>query len=145
MSAIIHVASGAVVRGGRVLLVKRALGKSHGGKWVTPGGKVQSGEGLKLATCREIREECAIKVDEIHVGEALYEYSVPSTTTNGRVCLVTCRRITWNPGMGEVRLKLDEVDGFAWFAPNELEEACQAGWLGPADRAGVRELVGACR
>jgi ADP-ribose pyrophosphatase YjhB (NUDIX family) len=59
-----------VVKDGRVLLARR--GKEPGyGLWSVPGGAVNVGEGLKLATQREIREECGIEVELTDVIEVV--------------------------------------------------------------------------
>lgn len=50
--------------GGRVLLVKRARPPVMG-YWSLPGGHVESGETLKQAAAREVREETGIAVDEL--------------------------------------------------------------------------------
>jgi 8-oxo-dGTP diphosphatase len=50
--------------GGRVLLVQRARPPLQG-YWSLPGGHVESGEMLKQAAAREVREETGIAVDEL--------------------------------------------------------------------------------
>lgn len=52
---------GIVVRGEKVLLVKRAR-EPLKGKWSLPGGLVELGEELKQAVAREIREETGLEV-----------------------------------------------------------------------------------
>ena len=51
-----------------LLLCRRPSGKIRGGLWEFPGGKVESGEDLKEALSREIREELGV---EINVGRLL--------------------------------------------------------------------------
>jgi 8-oxo-dGTP diphosphatase len=59
-----------VVKDGRVLLARRGKEPSYG-FWSVPGGAVHVGEGLRLATQREIREECGIEVDLTDVIEVV--------------------------------------------------------------------------
>ena len=48
----------------RVLLAQRAPGKSMGGLWEFPGGKVDSGETPEESLIRELREELGIAAKE---------------------------------------------------------------------------------
>lgn len=59
-----------VVKEGHVLLARRGKEPSYG-LWSVPGGAVHVGESLKLATQREIREECGIEVDLTEVIEVV--------------------------------------------------------------------------
>lgn len=55
----------------KFLLLQRQPNKPHGGKWGLPAGKVDQGEDLKSAVCREVFEETGIRVDDsklIHLG-----------------------------------------------------------------------------
>ena len=56
----VHVAVGAIVRDGLVLLAKRAAHQHQGGLWEFPDGKVQVGEPVELALKRGLDEELGI-------------------------------------------------------------------------------------
>lgn len=61
-TVILVVAAALVNEDGLVLMQQRPAHKAHGGLWEFPGGKVESGETLAAALCREIREELAIAI-----------------------------------------------------------------------------------
>ena len=46
------------------LLLQRQPHKPHGGKWGLPAGKVDEGEDLRAAVCREVFEETGIRISE---------------------------------------------------------------------------------
>lgn len=46
----------------QILIAKRPLGKSYGGLWEFPGGKVEKDETINEAVVRELREELNISV-----------------------------------------------------------------------------------
>lgn len=53
--------SAVAVAGGRLLLVRRAPGRSGGGRWAVPGGRVEPGEPVRAAVVRELREEAGLR------------------------------------------------------------------------------------
>ena len=53
----IEVVCALIERDDRVLVAKRAVGKSMEGKWEFPGGKLHAGEEPEVAIVREIEEE----------------------------------------------------------------------------------------
>lgn len=58
----IEVVAAVFVRNGEVLSCRRARGKTAGGKWEFPGGKVDNDATPEAALVREIREELGIAV-----------------------------------------------------------------------------------
>ncbi|HEX6567873.1 MAG TPA: NUDIX domain-containing protein [Acidimicrobiales bacterium] len=53
--------SAVAVVDGRLLLVQRAPGRSGGGRWAVPGGRVEAGERVRDAVVRELREETGLR------------------------------------------------------------------------------------
>ena len=58
----VHVAVAVIIRDGRVLISKRAEHVHQGGLWEFPGGKIEAGESVEAALCREIQEELGINI-----------------------------------------------------------------------------------
>lgn len=63
LTRIIRVAVGVVRRANDVLIARRPDHVPQGGFWEFPGGKVEPGEQLNQALCRELHEELGIEVD----------------------------------------------------------------------------------
>jgi len=62
MSKTVHVAIGIIFNNNQIFLTKRLDHVHQGGKWEFPGGKVEQGETVTEALCRELKEEIAIEV-----------------------------------------------------------------------------------
>ena len=60
----VHVAVGVIVRDGRVLIARRPDTAHQGGLLEFPGGKVEPGETVQQALCREIAEETGLVLTE---------------------------------------------------------------------------------
>ncbi len=61
--SMIEVAAAVIVRGGRVLVARRARPASLAGMWEFPGGKLERGETGQEALAREIVEELDLRVE----------------------------------------------------------------------------------
>lgn len=59
---VVGVTAAVLRRGETVLLARRRQGKSQGGLWEFPGGKIEPGERPEQALIRELREELGIEV-----------------------------------------------------------------------------------
>jgi 8-oxo-dGTP pyrophosphatase MutT (NUDIX family) len=55
----------AIVRDGRILLIKKAIGQFGAGKWSVLGGKIDDGEGTEQACIREVLEESGLSASNL--------------------------------------------------------------------------------
>lgn len=62
----IVVVAGVAIADGKVLLSQRPPGKHLAGLWEFPGGKITAGETPEQALRREMLEELAVEIDDIH-------------------------------------------------------------------------------
>jgi len=116
----LDVVCGLIERGGLVLLAQRARGKSQGGLWEFPGGKLERGEEARAGLERELREELGVRVI---VGEAL---SPRLHRYGARVV----RLLPFRCVLAEGEPEAHEHEALRWCLPQEAE----ALELVPADR-----------
>lgn len=111
---------GVVIRGQRVLLVRRGKAPSRG-QWAIPGGRVELGETLQEAVEREVLEETGVRVQ---AGEICHVFDVVRRDDTGRV-----------------RFHYVIVDLMAEYVsgePQAADDASEAGWLAPDE---LRDLT----
>jgi len=114
-----------IVRGERVLLVKRGIEPGHG-KWVFPGGHVDRGETIEEAALRETREECGVvAVIEDLIG--LYSYP-------GRPVAIAVFRAHLSEDSPEP-FAADETLEVGWFTADEVA-ALEIAFRSSADSLG---------
>ena len=109
-------ASAAIVRDGKVLVVRRARKPAHG-IYTFPGGVVEIGETLHEAVMREVREETALTIAPVALAG---EREVITRDTQGRVerhFVILCLAARWVSG--EVKLN-EELDDARWVLPSEI-------------------------
>ena len=116
---IIHVVAAAIEKDGKIFCAQRPEGKSLGGFWEFPGGKLETGESPEAALRREILEELATHVD---VGERLCTVSHDYQNFHLTMHCYLCRVVAGT-------LSLLEHNAARWLSRSELEEVQ---WL-PAD------------
>jgi 8-oxo-dGTP diphosphatase len=117
--------SAAIIRDGRVLIVRRAKGASTG-VVTLPGGVVEAGETLHEAVIREISEETAIAIEPVALAG---HREFITRDADGRVqrhFVILCCAARWISGEGEPA----------------LEELSELRWLEPAAIAGLKTTEG---
>jgi ADP-ribose pyrophosphatase YjhB (NUDIX family) len=109
--------SAAIIRDGKVLLVRRARHPARN-LYTLPGGAVEIGEPLTDAVAREVREETAIEIEL--VGLAGHR-EVIVRDMQGRIerhFVIMCYAARWRSGEAVLN---DELDDARWLTPAELQ------------------------
>ena len=103
---------GAVVRDGRLLLVRRASRHGHG-NWQLPGGFIEPDETIEQAVVREVLEESGVTAEVEAVLGLRSRYDPDSG--NGIYIILVLR-----PVSGEPIADNHEVDQAGYFTPEEI-------------------------
>lgn len=93
-----------------ILIAKRKQGKSMGGFWEFPGGKIEPSEEPEESLVRELKEEMDI---EIEVGEYFGENIHQYERMKVRLIAFKCKIVN-----GHIELK--DHDEYAWVKAEEL-------------------------
>lgn len=120
-----------VVRGNRVLLVRRA-NRPDAGKWGFPGGKIEHGESLYDAVRRELLEETCVHARPERVLTAVDAFDRNRNGSLHRHFVLIAVLCTWVSG--EPRACDDALDA-RWYELPELESEELALSFGVADVA----------
>jgi 8-oxo-dGTP diphosphatase len=108
--------SAAIVRDGKVLLVRRARNPAvH--LYTLPGGAVETGETLAEAAAREVREETALEIDVIGLAGHREVIVRDAQHRIERHFVIMCYAARWRAG--EVVLN-DELNDARWLVPSEM-------------------------
>lgn len=100
-----------VAPGPRVLVTRRAPGKSYAGRWEFPAGSALAGESSVAAARRELAEETGIEVPASSLVLAGTIVEHPQRFDVYAVRLDTLPEVLPQPG---------EVDAFEWAAPGDV-------------------------
>ncbi len=112
---------------GKIFCAQRPEGKSLGGFWEFPGGKLEAGESPEQALIREIQEELNSEIEIISfVNEASYDYDFGTVVMK-----------TFHAKLLSGKLELLEHQNSTWLAPHELKSL---NWA-PVDRPAVELLT----
>jgi 8-oxo-dGTP diphosphatase len=116
------------LRGGKILVARRAEGAHLGGLWEFPGGKVEPGEGASAAARRELAEETGLKAVEIE----------PLVTTSFNYPDRFLEIHAWLAADPKGDVRMDGDRQWAWVAPDELQNL----EMPPANGPILRALIG---
>jgi ADP-ribose pyrophosphatase YjhB (NUDIX family) len=109
--------SAAIVRDGRVLLVRRARDPGRG-LYSLPGGVVEAGETLAEAIIREVDEETGLSIQPMALAghrEAIIRDKAGRAERHFVILTFACRWVAGEPRPS------DEVDEALWVKPDELQ------------------------
>ena len=104
-----------IIVNGKILMLKRQLGKPQGGKWGPPAGKAGEGEKLEQAVCRETFEEAGIKITPDKITKYNKSYYVRHEDTDF-MFYVFAANMAIEP---KVVLNFLEHSEYAWLTPKE--------------------------
>ena len=108
--------SAAIVRDGKVLLVRRARNPALN-LYTLPGGGVETGETLTEAITREVREETALTIEPVALAGHREVIVRDVQDRIERHFVIMCYAARWRAG--EVVLN-DELDDARWLVPSEM-------------------------
>ena len=121
MPPVVLVVCALLEREGKILLGRRAPGRSLAGKWELPGGKQENGESPQQALQRELREELGWET------EPQFPVSAVVTSDKGRDLRLEAWYTLGPPTLAPDTLPTLQVhDAFLWVDPEELFEPTPA-------------------
>lgn len=116
--------SAAIVRDGKILVVRRARAPAHG-LYTLPGGVVEVGETLMEAVAREVREETGMTVEPVALAGFREAVARDAQDRVERHFVILCFAARWQAGEPVLNEELDE-----------------ARWIDPAELAGLKTTPG---
>jgi 8-oxo-dGTP diphosphatase len=122
--------SAAVIRDGRVLIVRRG-GTFGRGIYTLPGGVVEAGETLMQAVVREAREETQVAIEPVALAGYREMIMRDPDGRTSRHFVIVCFAARWLSG--EPVPDTTEIAEAAWRFPEELE--------GLKTTEGLREII----
>jgi 8-oxo-dGTP diphosphatase len=117
-------ASAAIMRDGKILVVRRARPPANG-LYTLPGGVVEIGETLIEAVVREVREETALEIEPVALAGFRETIVRDADSRVERHFIILCFASRWRAG-----------------DPVLNEELSEARWLDPAELAGLPTTPG---
>jgi ADP-ribose pyrophosphatase YjhB (NUDIX family) len=110
--------SAAVIRDGKVLIIRRAAGLAVG-IYTLPGGVVETGETLTQAVIREVREETALTIEPVTLAGYREMIQRDNQGKVARHFVIACFAARWLSG--EPVPDLSEISEAVWRHPDELK------------------------
>ena len=108
--------SAAILRGGRLLIVRRARNPARD-LYTFPGGAVESGESLAAAAIREVREETSISIEPIALAGHREVIARDARGMVERHFVILCFAARWLSGEPILNAELNDA---RWVEPAEL-------------------------
>jgi len=108
--------SAAIIRDGKVLVVRRAR-KPALGIYTLPGGGVETGETLMQAVTREVREETSLVVEPVALAGHREAIAHDAQGRVERHFVILCFAARWLSGEPVLN---EELDDARWLDPAEL-------------------------
>jgi len=105
-----QVTAAVMEKDGRILIAQRRKGRTLGGRWEFPGGKIEPGETAEACLKRELKEELDI---ECEIGKFII-------ASRFRYCLVPIELIAYRVKHVSGELKVNEHEEVRWVLPSEL-------------------------
>ena len=109
-------ASAAIVRDGKVLVVRRARPPANG-LFTLPGGVVETGETLVEAVAREVREETGMTIEPVALAGFREAIVRDAQSRVERHFIILCFASRWRAGEPILNEELSEA---RWLEPAEL-------------------------
>jgi 8-oxo-dGTP diphosphatase len=129
--------SAAIVRDGRILVVRRARNPALN-LYTLPGGAVEAGETLVQAVVREVREETSLDIEPVALAG---HREVIARDAQGRVerhFVILCFAARWRAGEPALN---EELDDARWLAPSQLADLRTTEGLAEIVAAAVKLLA----
>ena len=105
-----QVTAAVIEKDGKVLIAQRRKGRTLGGRWEFPGGKVEPGETAEACLKRELKEEFEI---ESEIGKFI-------AASRFRYCLVPMELLAYRVKHLSGEFKINEHEEIRWVLPSEL-------------------------
>lgn len=129
--------SAAIVRDGKVLVVRRAR-KPALSLYTLPGGAVETGETLMQAVTREVREETALEIEPVALAghrEAIVRDAQGRVERHFVILCFAARWLSGEPVLNE------ELDDARWLAPAALSSLRTTEGLAEIVTAAIERLA----
>jgi len=105
-----QVTAAVIEKEGKILIAQRRKGRTLGGRWEFPGGKIEPGETAEACLKRELKEEFDI---ESEVGKFII-------ASQFRYCLVPIELLAYRVKHISGEFKVKEHEEIRWVSPSDL-------------------------
>ena len=130
--------SAAIIRDGKVLVVRRARTPASG-LYTLPGGVVETGETLMAAVAREVREETSLEIQPVALAGHREVIAHDAQDRIERHFVILCFAARWLSGEPVLN---DELDDARWLDPGALANLVTTDGLAEIVAAATSLLTG---